>query len=84
MEWRSHCAHVLNKSFKGFTGGKVRKENFPKSEKSGGAGLNKGLHGFASSKCMCPNHMYKYNISLILVDSKFFVCLFHLYPNFRV
>jgi hypothetical protein len=38
----NHCAHVLNKSFKGFTGGKdIRKENFPKSEKSGGASLNK-------------------------------------------
>ena len=41
-KYLNHCAHVLNKSFKGFTGGKdIRKENFPKSEKSGGASLNK-------------------------------------------
>jgi hypothetical protein len=59
----NHCAHVLNKSFKGFTGGKdIRKENFPKSEKSGGASLNKvarQLYGTAAlpSELFCSSHL---------------------------
>ena len=78
----NHCAHVLNKSFKGFTGGKdIRKENFPKSEKSGGASLNKvarQLYGTAALPSECvqtifktphPINTFSFSISRFLVSA---------------
>lgn len=83
----NHCAHVLNKSFKGFTGGKdIRKENFPKSEKSGGASLNKvarQLYGTAALPSECVQTIFKtpHPINTFSFSRFFSFCTFSLSPS---
>ena len=84
----NHCAHVLNKSFKGFTGGKdIRKENFPKSEKSGGASLNKvasrQLYGTAALPSECVQTIFKtpHPINTFSFSRFFSFCTFSLCPS---